>query len=542
MTQDQPAGVEGLPVEAAKGLHDSGGGPGRRSGPPSVVRVAHHRVAAMREVDPDLVGSPGVEAHAERGVGAVAGIDPVVGDRPAPAPSYHRHPGPVGGMAPDGCVDAAPRDDPAPDHREILAANRARGELLHQGLVGGQGAGDDQKTGGVPVETVHQAGPGDGGEPGIVVEEGVDQRPVRPAGARMDHHSGRLVDDDEGLVFVADGEVDGLSGVGRGGGVLGRRPELDEVSGLDRIAGPPAALLHGGRAVPDPSLEAGPRVLGCERGENDIEPSARQFFGNREPHRRFGYPIAMKRHAGLSVVFALLLTACSGNGDQGDPTRNLSEAELYRQARAALDDGDFETAIDYYGKLGARFPFGDYAGQGQLDLVYAYYKFSEPESALEEADRFIEFNPRHPEVAYAHYIKGLVNYNRRYGWFDRVLRADRAERDTSELAAAFGDFTTLVEQFPDSRYTADSRERMVELRDTLARHELRVAEYYLGRRVWVAAANRAEYVVSRFPSSPSVRRALAVMVRAYREMGLDDLAADSLRVLRTNYPDHPDPG
>ncbi len=243
----------------------------------------------------------------------------------------------------------------------------------------------------------------------------------------------------------------------------------------------------------------------------------------------------------MSVVFALLLAACTGRGDS-DPTRNLSEAELYRQAKAALDDGDFETAVDYYGKLGARFPFGDHAEQGQLDLVYAYYKFKEPESALEEADRFIEFNPRHPEVAYAHYIKGLVNHNRRYGWFERVLRVDRAERDTSDLTAAFDSFGTLLEQFPESRYAADSRGRMVELRDTLARHELVVAKFYFDREAWVAAAKRAENVVSRFPSSPSVGPALAIMVRAYREMGLDGLAADALRVLRANYPDHADPG
>ncbi len=244
----------------------------------------------------------------------------------------------------------------------------------------------------------------------------------------------------------------------------------------------------------------------------------------------------------MSVVFALFLAACTGSGDSSDPTRNLSETELYRQAKAALDDGDFETAIDYYGKLGARFPFGDYSAQGQLDLVYAYYKFREPDSAIEEADRFIEFNPRHPEVAYAHYIKGLVNYNRRYGWFDRFFRTDRAERDTTELAAAFDDFKSLVDQFPESRYTADVRERMVDLRDTLARHELVVAEFYFGRKAWVAAAKRAEHVVSRFPSSPSVRPALGIVVRSYRAIGLDDLAADSLRVLRSNYPGHPDPG
>ena len=215
---------------------------------------------------------------------------------------------------------------------------------------------------------------------------------------------------------------------------------------------------------------------------------------------------------------------------------------MYRQAKEALDEGDFETAIDYYGKLGARFPFGDYAEQGQLDLVYAYYQFKEPESAIEEADRFIEFNPRHPEVAYAHYIKGLVNYNRRYGWFDRWLRTDRAERDTSELAASFDAFGTLVEKFPDSRYTPDSRKRMIDLRDTLARHELAVAKFYVGREAWVAAAKRAENVVSRFPRSPSVAPALEIMARAYGEMGLDGLAADARRVLAVNFPDRPGSG
>lgn len=238
----------------------------------------------------------------------------------------------------------------------------------------------------------------------------------------------------------------------------------------------------------------------------------------------------------MSVVFAILLAACAGGGDSGDPTRNLSEAELYRQAKEALDEGDFETAIDYYGKLGARFPFGDYAERGQLDLVYAYYRFKEPESALEEADRFIEFNPRHPEVAYAHYIKGLVNYNRRYGWLDRWVRTDRAERDTSELTASFDAFGTLVESFPDSRYTTDSTKRMIELRDTLARHELAVAKFYVGREAWVAAAKRAENVVSRFPSSSSVAPALEIMVRAYKEMGLAGLAADARRVLDFNFP------
>ena len=248
----------------------------------------------------------------------------------------------------------------------------------------------------------------------------------------------------------------------------------------------------------------------------------------------------MKGYGALAVVFAFALSACSGLGPS-DPTRNWSEEELYRQAKTALDDRDYEVAIDYYGKLGARFPFGTRAAQGQLDLMYAYHKAREPDSATEEADRFIQFNPGHPGVPYAYYLKGLVKHDRRQGWWRRFVRSDPSERDLTGAESAFGSFKELLERFPESRYVDDSRERMGEIREALARRELRVAEFYLARSAWVAAANRARNVVSSFPGSASVAPALAIMVRAYRTIGLDDLAEDSLRVLRANYPGYPEP-
>ena len=214
---------------------------------------------------------------------------------------------------------------------------------------------------------------------------------------------------------------------------------------------------------------------------------------------------------------------------------------MYLRAKAALDDRDYEVAIDYYGKLSARFPFGNRAAQGQIDLMYTYYKAREPDSAIEEAERFIQFNPAHPGVPYAYYLKGLVNHNRRYGWWSRFVRADPSERDLTGAESAFASFKELLERFPESRYADDSRERMGEIREALARRELLVAEFYLGRKAWVAAANRARHVVSNFPGSGSVAPALAVQVRAYRAIGLDTLARDSLRVLRANHPGYPEP-
>lgn len=236
----------------------------------------------------------------------------------------------------------------------------------------------------------------------------------------------------------------------------------------------------------------------------------------------------------------LLAAGCSGAGPS-DPTRDWTERKLYLEAKAALDDGDYELAIDYYGKLDARFPFGSYTEQGRLELIYAYYKYKEPDSALEEANRFIESHPNHPNVAYAYYLRGLVNHKRRYTWWDRLVNVDRAERDTTHSVRAFADFKALTERFPETGYAVDARERMASLREEIGRHELVVAEFYLGRGAWVAAAARAEYVVKNFPSSSSVPRALSVMALAYRALGLDGLAEDALRVRRANFPGYAEP-
>lgn len=241
------------------------------------------------------------------------------------------------------------------------------------------------------------------------------------------------------------------------------------------------------------------------------------------------------------MLLALLagLSACglfSGKGD--DPTAGWSAQRLYEEARAALDSGNYQTAIDYYEKLDSRYPFGPYAQQGQLEIVYAYYKGDEPASAIAAADRFVRLHPRHPHVDYVYYIKGLTSFNQGRGLLSGILPVDDSQRDPGAARQAFDDFSELVRRFPDSEYAEDAAQRMVYLRNNLARYELHVANYYMRREAYVAAANRAKYVVENYQRTPSVSDALVLLVKAYREMGLYDLAADSLRVLELNFPAH----
>ena len=241
----------------------------------------------------------------------------------------------------------------------------------------------------------------------------------------------------------------------------------------------------------------------------------------------------------LLLVLLLTLSACAFFSEKKDATAEWTASRFYAEAKQALDDGDYQTAIGYYEKLQARYPFGRYAQQSQLELIYAYYKDEQPDAAIAAADRFIRTNPRHPFVDYAYYMKGRVNFSRGATILDRVLPSDPTKTDTESVMQSYNDFAELVQKFPNSKYTQDSRQRMIYLHNNLANYEINVADYYMRRKAYVAAANRAKYVLENYARTSAVVDALAIMTEAYIKLGLDDLAADSLRVLQLNYPDSP---
>ncbi len=213
----------------------------------------------------------------------------------------------------------------------------------------------------------------------------------------------------------------------------------------------------------------------------------------------------------------------------------MSADELYQLARNALDNGNFTFAIEYYETLESRYPFGSHATQAQLDVAYAYYLYDEPESATAAADRFIKLHPRHPAVDYAYYLKGLINFGLRDSIMDTIYTRDLADYDMSIMQQAYKDFSILVNRFPQSKYVDDATQRMVYLRNQMARHELKVAEFYLSRKAWVAAANRAKTLLETYQVSSSIKRALLVQFQSYEALGLDDLAGDARKILVYNY-------
>jgi outer membrane protein assembly factor BamD len=233
-----------------------------------------------------------------------------------------------------------------------------------------------------------------------------------------------------------------------------------------------------------------------------------------------------------------LLLCVSGCRKDKDLQGELSAEELYRKGNESLNNQSWGRAIGAYKALQTRYPFGRYTEQSMVDLAYAYYKAGEPENALSTLDRFIRTYPTHPNVDYAYYLKGLVNYSQNLGFLEKLMPERVQDRDQSMAIDAFIDFSELIRRFPDSRYVPDARQRMIFLRNNLSAYEVAVAQYYLRRKAYVAAVNRARYALETYPNTPHLSDALIVLVKAYNKLESPELAEGAMAVLALNYPDN----
>jgi len=239
----------------------------------------------------------------------------------------------------------------------------------------------------------------------------------------------------------------------------------------------------------------------------------------------------------LTLLIAASLGACGLLPGEVDETRGWSAARLYSEARSDLDGRNYERAVKLYEKLEARYPYGRYAQQAQIEIAYAYYKDGEIESAIAAADRFIKLHPNHPNADYMYYLKGLANFNDDLGILGFISGQDMSERDPKAARAAFDAFKDLAQRFPNSKYTPDGVQRMNYLVNALAAHEVHVARYYMTRGAYVAAANRAQYSLKTYPQAPANEEGLLIMVKAYDALGMQDLRNDAERVMLRNFPD-----
>ncbi|HET7371689.1 MAG TPA: outer membrane protein assembly factor BamD [Gammaproteobacteria bacterium] len=234
----------------------------------------------------------------------------------------------------------------------------------------------------------------------------------------------------------------------------------------------------------------------------------------------------------LAVFAALVIAGCAGGPQKPEPPKPA--AVMYKEAKDALDSSNYALAIQRFQNLEATYPFGDYAVQAELDLIFAQHMSGDGDSAVAEADRFIREHPRSEYVPYAMYMQGVALFPNGLNPLWKPFPVSPAGFDPQHTLQSFQAFHDLVQRFPNSKYAPDARQRMIYLRNRLAAYEYHVATYYMSRGAWLSAVRRAEYLLEHYPETPSVPDALRIIVKGYKQLGLDQFAADAQKILEAN--------
>lgn len=238
----------------------------------------------------------------------------------------------------------------------------------------------------------------------------------------------------------------------------------------------------------------------------------------------------------LMLAALALIAGCGTKAPEYDPTANWNAERLFQDGKTAMNAANWRTAKERFAAVEARFPFGVYSQQAQINLAYCQWKDKEPELAIATLNRFQQQYPGNPSTDYVLYLKGLVNFTPPSAVFSGLTRQNPGERDVRALRQSFAAFTELVQQFPDSRYTPDARKRLGWLVNTMADNELAIARFYYDRFAYVAAINRAQSVLTDYQGVPASEAALYIMMMSYQKLGMTDLRNDSERVLLQNFP------
>jgi len=281
-----------------------------------------------------------------------------------------------------------------------------------------------------------------------------------------------------------------------------------------------------------------PRLESLSVMSDGISDASLRLAGNSIPQNHsalFGVnPLALLL---VLLTALLLLSGCAGSDGQKDDTDIWSEAKLYSEATDKLNDADFAKCGKYFDKLEARFPFGPYSQQAQINAAYCYWKAQEQAQALVSIDRFIKLHQGSPNLDYAYYLKGLITFNDDLGWLGKFTGQDLSERDPKAAKEAFESFKVVVERFPDSKYAPDSLDRMRYIVNSLAQADVLVARYYYQRGAYLASANRAQLVIRDYDRAPAVEEALYILYASYQKLGMTELANDTARVFKLNFPE-----
>src|SRR6185437_2812070 len=523
MRERQVFGVQRLALESAQRLGQHRRRAARQSQATAIQRIADQWPARVRHVHADLVGAAGFQFALQQRVRAEFLANPIMGNGGTPT-FAHGAAQAIGRMAIERRIHGAACDRHAVDDGRITTVDVARGQHRDQRGLRGQRARHHQQARSVLVEAMHDAGARKLRQVRVAVQQRVQEGAVTIAGARVHHQARRFVDDPQVGILEHDVELDRLRPVAqhRRLGTIplhflattNQRARRDfpaiqpnapalhlagkvraritpEHSGQDLVETLAGAIGRDFRAQPfshagPPAGWAGRIPLSCPIQLAAFAKTCPMPFRRSAPLLKFALF--------LPLLFAVGACSLFHHGKR-DTLNTMTVEQLYQRGHELSQNSNWDAAETVYQKLISRFPYGAYNEQSQIELAYAQYKNDKFEDAYSTINEFIKTYPTQKHIAYAYYLRGLINFDRTETGMQKLAKISPSRFDQGYVLQSFDDFNTLVARFPNTRYAADARQRMIYLRNQLARSELNVAEYYLQRKAYIASADRAKYIV-----------------------------------------------
>ena len=218
-------------------------------------------------------------------------------------------------------------------------------------------------------------------------------------------------------------------------------------------------------------------------------------------------------------------------------TKGLSPKAFFEEAKKQISEGSTEEGIRMFEEIQAAYPSSKYAIQAKLEIIYTHYKREDYDLAIDKANDYIKLLPEHFSTPYAYYLRGLSAEDKSRSILDNFL-TDNAQRDVSSAINAFNYYLDLIKKFPNSEYSEEAKSRLIVIRNIISRHELFVAIFYSKKKAYIAAINRCNYIIEKYPNTPSVPAALHLLAYNYDKINTPILAKDARRVLNASYPNY----
>lgn len=220
------------------------------------------------------------------------------------------------------------------------------------------------------------------------------------------------------------------------------------------------------------------------------------------------------RHLVLLLLVSATIAGCASSSNEEEiltELTNMSKTEIFEKAEALYTDGKTEEARNYFSFVYDTFPNDPLGHKAALRVADTYAAKNDTTSLTEARLRYRDFANRYPNDPDRDYALLMVGQT----FSARQMKPDR---DLSTVEEALNAYRQLLVLYPDSQYYDEAEERIGQLLDVLAEHELITAHYYSRNKRWVAARWRLEYLKENYPEFKNMDQADALLEKVIAEM------------------------